>query len=211
MNFSRALLLEREQAALDRADARGGNVAVVGLQLLRVIADVLQHRAEILEIEQQQAVVVGHLEDERQHARLRFVQVEHARQQQRARDPRRSRGSGGPARRRRPRTRPGIRRRPAPSTPISLRRSSSFGDAAPGCVMPERSPLTSAMNTGTPIREKRSAITCSVTVFPVPVAPVMRPWRLASAGSRQSSVSLILRNGQRIGHGGSRVRGRSSV
>ena len=42
----------------------------------------------------------------------------------------------------------------------------------------------SAMNTGTPMREKLSASFCSVIVLPVPVAPVMRPWRFASAGSR---------------------------
>ena len=71
--------------------------------------------------------------------------------------------------------------------------------AAPGCVMPDRSPLTSAMNTGTPIRENRSAITCSVTVLPVPVAPVMRPCRLASAGSRQISVSRVLAMGNGSG------------
>ena len=50
--------------------------------------------------------------------------------------------------------------------------------------MPERSPLMSAANTGTPAREKPSASTCSVTVLPVPVAPVTRPWRLASASVR---------------------------
>ena len=37
----------------------------------------------------------------------------------------------------------------------------------------------SAQKTGTPAREKPSAMTCSVTVLPVPVAPVIRPWRLA--------------------------------
>ena len=83
MKRSRALLLECEQAALDRADAGGGDVAIVGLELLRVIADVLQHCAEILEVEQQQAVVVGDLEDEGQHARLCIVEIEDARQQQR--------------------------------------------------------------------------------------------------------------------------------
>ena len=39
----------------------------------------------------------------------------------------------------------------------------------------------SAAKTGTPALEKPSASTCSDTVLPVPVAPVMRPWRLASA------------------------------
>jgi hypothetical protein len=43
------------------------------------------------------------------------------------------------------------------------------------------------MKTGTPMAEKASAMTCSVMVLPVPVAPAMRPCRLASAGSRQTS------------------------
>jgi hypothetical protein len=48
------------------------------------------------------------------------------------------------------------------------------------------------MNTGTPMLAKASAIFCRVTVLPVPVAPVMRPWRLASWGSRWISLSLDL-------------------
>jgi hypothetical protein len=40
------------------------------------------------------------------------------------------------------------------------------------------------MNTGTPMREKFSARVCSVMVLPVPVAPVIRPWRLASGGQQ---------------------------
>ena len=66
-----ALLLDLEQRALDRADRRGRDVAVLGRELLRVVADVLQHRAQILQVEQQQAVVVGDLEHQRQHALLR--------------------------------------------------------------------------------------------------------------------------------------------
>ena len=54
-------------------------------------------------------------------------------------------------------------------------RSCIFGEFAPAAASPARSPFTSAMKTGTPIIEKRSAITCSVTVLPVPVAPVIRP------------------------------------
>src|SRR3984893_17334208 len=75
--------------------------------------------------------------------------------------------------------------------------------ASPTSEMPERSPLISAANTGTPARANPSAITCSETVFPVPVAPVTRPWRFASASVSQagcspfpmkifSSVSVIL-------------------
>ena len=68
-------------------------------------------------------------------------------------------------------------------------RSFSFGFHAPACDSPERSPFTSAMNTGTPMRLNCSAMRCSVTVLPVPVAPVIRPWRLASPGSRKISRS----------------------
>ena len=75
--------------------------------------------------------------------------------------------------------------------------------ASPTSEMPDRSPLISAANTGTPARAKPSAITCNDTVLPVPVAPVTRPCRLASASDSQpvcsplpmkifSSVSAIL-------------------
>src|SRR3984893_13289443 len=55
--------------------------------------------------------------------------------------------------------------------------------------MPERSPLMSAANIGTPARANPSAITCSETVFPVPVAPVTRPWRFASANVSHAGCS----------------------
>ena len=45
--------------------------------------------------------------------------------------------------------------------------------------MPDRSPLMSAANTGTPAAEICSAINCRVLVLPVPVAPATRPWRLS--------------------------------
>jgi hypothetical protein len=56
------------------------------------------------------------------------------------------------------------------------------------------------MNDGTPLREKLSASTCMVTVLPVPVAPVMRPWRLARPGRRASSFvpALATINGSGI-------------
>ena len=62
--------------------------------------------------------------------------------------------------------------------------------ASPISAMPERSPLMSAANTGTPARANPSARTCNVTVLPVPVAPVTRPWRLASDSVRNSSFTL---------------------
>jgi len=44
-------------------------------------------------------------------------------------------------------------------TPTSFSRSSNFGEPAPGWLIPARSPLTSAMKTGTPSAENRSAST----------------------------------------------------
>jgi hypothetical protein len=43
------------------------------------------------------------------------------------------------------------------------------------------------MNTGTPISDSDCAITCSVTVLPVPVAPVMHPCRLTRLDSMSSA------------------------
>ena len=83
MNFSAPCCSRLKQSALDRADRRGGDVAVIGLELLRVVADVLQHRAQVLQVEQQETVVVGDLEHERQHAFLRLVELEDPREQQR--------------------------------------------------------------------------------------------------------------------------------
>ena len=68
--------------------------------------------------------------------------------------------------------------------PSAARRSLSLGDSTPAAPTPERSPFTSAMNTGTPKAEKPSARVCSVTVLPVPVAPATRPWRLPYFRSR---------------------------
>ena len=78
-----ALRADLHQAALDRADARRADVAVLGLELGGVVADVLQHRPQVLQVEQQQAVVVGDLEHQLQHALLDLVEVEHPRHQER--------------------------------------------------------------------------------------------------------------------------------
>jgi hypothetical protein len=60
-----------------------GHSAVV-LELRGAIAgEILEHGAQIGEIEQQQALVIAILEHEREHARLRVVQAEHLREEQR--------------------------------------------------------------------------------------------------------------------------------
>ena len=76
-------------------------------------------------------------------------------------------------------------------SPISWARLRMKSLASPTSAMPDRSPLISAANTGTPARAKPSAITCSDTVLPVPVAPVTRPWRLASANVNHAGCSPL--------------------
>ena len=61
------------------------------------------------------------------------------------------------------------------STPKLLMRSSNLGLVEPALAILETSPLASARNTGTPIREKLSASTLRVMVLPVPVAPAIKP------------------------------------
>ena len=51
------------------------------------------------------------------------------------------------------------------------------------------SPRQSEVPISAPVLARPSAITCSETVLPVPVAPVTRPWRLASASVNQAGCS----------------------
>ena len=94
-------------------------------------------------------------------------------------------------------------------SPISPARLRIKSLASPTSEIPDRSPLISAAKTGTPARANPSAITCSDTVLPVPVAPVTRPCRLASASVSHavcsplpikifSSVSAVLLSGVAI-------------
>ena len=79
-----ALAFDLHQAALDCAHAGGADVAVFGGELAGVVAHVLQHGAQVFQVKQQHAVVVGDLEHQVEHAGLSLVEVEHAAQQQRA-------------------------------------------------------------------------------------------------------------------------------
>ena len=90
------------------------------------------------------------------------------------------------------------------SRPRSFSTAASLSPTRPAWVMPVRSPLTSAMKTGTPSLLKFSARVCSVIVLPVPVAPVMSPWRFANAGSRKHSAlsCLAIRIGSAMGNSG---------
>jgi hypothetical protein len=81
--FVAALLFEREQAALDRADGRGGNIAVAGGELPGVVAHELNHGAQVFNVQEQKTVVVGDFEDQREHTRLGFIEIQQPGQEQR--------------------------------------------------------------------------------------------------------------------------------
>ena len=53
------------------------------MSCLRVLGDELQQRAQVLQVEQQQALLVGDAEGDVEHALLRVVEIEQAREQQR--------------------------------------------------------------------------------------------------------------------------------
>ena len=61
--------------------------------------------------------------------------------------------------------------------------------ASPGAARPDRSPLMSASTTGTPAADSCSAISCSVFVLPVPVAPAIRPCRFSIASGTRTWAS----------------------
>src|SRR5262249_43948537 len=80
-------------AALNGADACGGDIPVRCLEFAGIVGDVLQHRTKIFQIEKQQSLVVGNLENDRQNSGLGVVQIQKAGNQQRAHL--RNRGTNG--------------------------------------------------------------------------------------------------------------------
>ena len=79
-----ALLLEVQQAALDGADRGGRDVAVGRADLVRVVGDVLEDAAQVVHVEEQQAVVVGDAVGDGEHGLLDLVEAQHAREEERA-------------------------------------------------------------------------------------------------------------------------------
>src|SRR5262249_38218991 len=77
-----ALLAERHQPALNRSNAGSGDVAVLRLQIFRMLADVMQHGLQVFQVEKQQPILVGHLEYQRQHSSLGVVQVQQSPEEQ---------------------------------------------------------------------------------------------------------------------------------
>ena len=71
--FVCSLRFQREQVALDRSGAGGGDISILRFKLIGVVGDVLQHRAQVLEIEKEQAVIIRDFKNHVEHARLRIV------------------------------------------------------------------------------------------------------------------------------------------
>ena len=70
-----ALVLQTQQRTLDSTDALCSDVAVLRFEFGGVVADVLHHAAQILEVEQQKALVVSNAENDAEHAGLRIVEL----------------------------------------------------------------------------------------------------------------------------------------
>ena len=79
-----ALLLDLQQRALDGGDGGGGDIADLAPDPLGVLAHIDQQAAQIVQVQQQQALLVRDMEDDGQHALLHLVQVQHPRHQHRA-------------------------------------------------------------------------------------------------------------------------------
>ncbi len=88
-----ALAFQHQQAPLDRTDGGLGHVAVMGRQFRRPLGDVSEHCAQVLEVEQKQAFVIGQFEQDVQDTFLGIVEFQEPRQKQRP-----DLGDGGPDR-----------------------------------------------------------------------------------------------------------------
>ena len=76
-----ALALQAEEGALDGADRSGGDIAVLGGIFRGILADEIQHGPQVLQVDQQEAVVVGDLEDDVQDTGLGLIEFHQAAQQ----------------------------------------------------------------------------------------------------------------------------------
>ena len=173
------------------ADDKPADALELGLAV--VAGEELQHRAQVVEIDEREAGAVGVVEHQRQRRRLRLVGAEHLGQQ--LGTERRHRGAhrhaGAEA------AEGEERHRMAGSAPTRSRarsaRASPCRWARPACSSPERSPLMSAAKTGTPIAESCSAISWSVFVFP------------GAGGAGDEAVAVAHARGDlhhRLGHDG---------
>jgi hypothetical protein len=138
-----------QQRTLDGADGLLADVAVLGGERARVLGGPLQHRLQVLEVEQQQALLVGDLEDDVENALLRVVELQQAGHQDGT-----DLGHCGAHRMALVAEQvPVDCREGAADIAVDLELPGPFdrrGLSPPAWPTPDRSPFTSAMNTGTP-------------------------------------------------------------
>ena len=78
-----AFALKLQQLALDGADAGGGNIAVAFAVFGGMLRHILQHAAQVFQIDQVPAFVVGHFENDIEQPFLGVVQIHQPRQEHR--------------------------------------------------------------------------------------------------------------------------------
>ena len=78
------LALQLEERPLNGADRGRGDVAIFGGILLGVLSHPVEHGAEVLQVEEEQASLIGYLEHNVEHSVLRLIELHEARQQLRS-------------------------------------------------------------------------------------------------------------------------------
>ena len=76
-----AVHLQSHDAPRDDVERRARDLAVVSRKLRRMLADEADHRFEVLEVDEEQLVVVGYLEDYSKQIALQIVQLQYPRHQ----------------------------------------------------------------------------------------------------------------------------------
>ena len=150
---ARALLLEGHHLPQQHAHRSLGDAAVVAQGGRPLAGEVVEHRAQILEVEQRQLPVVAVLEHQGQHARLGVVEAQHLAERQRSE--RRDGGAQlGPQRAAQAQQLD----REAARLPGGAGLLGPLLDLAgwlvPGAASPATSPFTSETKTGTPARRE---------------------------------------------------------
>jgi hypothetical protein len=77
-----ALVLQAQKIALDGSDARGGNIPVLRPELVGVFPHIPGHGFEILQIQEQEAIVVGNFKNQVENAALGVIEIEQTGQQE---------------------------------------------------------------------------------------------------------------------------------
>ena len=141
--------LEVHQRAQDDPGRRRGHAAdALEVRLALVAGEVLDDGAQVLGVEQRQVALVGPVEDQPERRLLRVVEVEHLAQQDRPelgqrRADRRRRALAAEAQ-----ELDGVGRRRPVVAGVRRARLRPGRSSSPGRAIPDRSPLTSASNTG---------------------------------------------------------------